>query len=143
MVNNYLANQIAILKAVNERIDSVLANIEEELYAELQDNELITARRLQKVSPRAAGTLVGVVIEGHLQKVASAHSIKVTKKNPTIADLNDLLKQASVIDMFEWRKISSFADVRNCCAHKTDSEPKKDQVEQLIQGAEWLVKNVF
>jgi hypothetical protein len=136
-------NQLAILNAIEDRIDSVLANIEGELYAELQDNEVVIARKLLKISPRAAGALVGVVIEGHLQKVADSHGIKIAKKNPTIADLNDPLKAASVIDTAGWRKISFLADLRNLCSHKKDSEPSKEQVEELIGGAEWLTKNVF
>ena len=77
-------NQITILKAIDERVDSVLGNIGAELYAELQDSEVVVARELVKVSLRAAGALLGVVIEGHLQKVASAHGVKVAKKNPTM-----------------------------------------------------------
>jgi len=136
-------NQLTILKAIGERVDSVLANIEGELYAELQDSEVVVARQLAKVSLRAAGALVGVVIEGHLQKIASAHGVKLAMKNPTIADLNDPLKAASIIDTPGWRKISFLADLRNLCSHKKDAEPTKEQVEELIQGAEWLTKNVF
>lgn len=136
-------NQLTILNSIGERVDSVLGNIEGELYAELQDSEVAVARQLAKVSLRAAGALVGVVIEGHLQKVAQAHDLKIPKKNPTIADLNDPLKAASVIDTPAWRKISFLADLRNLCAHKKDAEPTKEQVEDLIQGAEWLTKNVF
>lgn len=136
-------NQLTILNAVEVRVDSVLANIEGELYAELQDNEVAVARQLLKVSPRAAGALIGVLIEGHLQKVADSHSIKIAKKNPTIADLNDPLKAASVLDTASWRKISFLADLRNLCSHKKDADPTKEQVDELIAGAEWLTKNVF
>jgi hypothetical protein len=136
-------NQLTIFRSILERVDSVLANIETELYAELQDNEVEVARRLTKVNLRAAGALVGVVIEGHLQKVASAHAVIIKKKNPTISDLNEPLKAASVIDVPTWRKISYFADLRNLCSHKKDVEPTKAQVDELIQGAEWLTKNVF
>jgi hypothetical protein len=136
-------NQLTILNAIKGRVDSVLANIEGELYAELQDNEVASARQLMKISPRAAGALIGVVIEGHLQKVAVAHGLKIAKKNPTIADLNDPLKAASVIDTPAWRKISFLADLRNLCSHKKDVEPTKEQVEELIHGAEWMTKNVF
>jgi len=136
-------NQITILKAIGERIDSVLSNIEGELYAEIQDGEIAVARQLSKVSLRAAGALVGVLIEGHLQKVAIAHGVKIAKKNPTIADLNDPLKAASVMDTPAWRKISFLADIRNLCSHKKDAEPTKEQVDELIQGAEWLTKSVF
>jgi hypothetical protein len=48
-----------------------------------------------------------------------------------------------VIDTPVWRKISFLADLRNLCSHKKDAEPTKEQVEELIQGAEWLTKNVF
>jgi len=98
---------------------------------------------LAKISLRAAGAVVGVVIEGHLQKVASAHGIKIAKKHPTIADLNATLKAASIVDTAAWRKISYLADLRNLCSHKKDAEPTKPQIEELIQGAEWLTKNVF
>ena len=136
-------NQLTIFKAIGERTGSILGNIEEELYAELQDSEIIVARRLAKVNLRAAGALVGVVIEGHLQKVASAHGVKAAKPNPTIGDLNEPLKATNVIDTATWRKISFLADIRNLCSHKKDVEPTKAQVEELIQGAEWLIKNVF
>ncbi|HEY8158417.1 MAG TPA: hypothetical protein VIF10_06895 [Methylobacter sp.] len=136
-------NQITIFHSINDRVDSVIGNIEGELYAELQDSEIVIARQLAKVSPRAAGALIGVVIEGHLQKAASNHGVKVVKKSPTIADLNDPLKSANVIDTPAWRKISYLGDLRNLCSHKKDVEPTKEQVEELIQGAEWLTKNVF
>lgn len=142
-VLNCFFNQLTILNSLSERIDSVITNIEGELYAELQDNEIVVARQLAKMSLRAAGALVGVVIEGHLQKVAHAHGLKVAKKNPTIADLNEPLKGDGVIDIPTWRKIAYLADIRNVCSHKKDVEPTKEQVEELIQGAEWLTKNVF
>lgn len=136
-------NQLTILKAVADRIDSVVNNIEGELYAELQDSELVVARQLVNASVRAAGALVGVVVEGHLQKVAATHNVKITKKAPTISELNDPLKAASVIDTATWRKISFLGDLRNLCSHKKDTEPTKAQVIELIDGAEWLVKNVL
>lgn len=136
-------NQLTILKAVADRIDSVVNNIEGELYAELQDSEIVIARQLAKISLRAAGALVGVVIEGHLLKVVAAHNLKITKKTPTIADLIEPLKAASVIDTAAWRKITFLSDLRNLCCHKKDSEPTKEQVIELIDGAEWLTKNVF
>lgn len=136
-------NQITIFKAILDNINSVLSDIRGELYSELEDNEIIAARQLIKINLRAAGSLIGVVIEGHLQKIATAHNVSITKKNPTIADLNDPLKNASVIDIPTWRKISFLADIRNLCSHKKDAEPNKEQVEELIQGAEWVTKNIF
>lgn len=142
-VSTCFFNQLTILRSLQDRIDSVLSDIEGELYSELQDGEIAIAKELAKVSVRAAGALLGVLIEGHLQKVALNHAVKVSKKNPTIADLNDPLKSAGVVDTPTWRKISYLADIRNLCSHKKDTEPTAQQLDELIQGAEWLTKNLF
>lgn len=136
-------NQLTIFKSIIDRADSLIGNIEDELYSEIQDSEVAVAKQLLKISSRAAGALAGVIIEGHLQKVANNHAIKFAKKNPTISDLNDPLKSAAVIDTPTWRKITYLADIRNICSHKKDAEPTKEQVQELIDGADWLIKNVF
>lgn len=136
-------NQLTILNALSSRVDSVLANIDTELLSEIQDAELETAKKLSKISLRAAGSLTGVIIEHHLQKLADAHGIKLRKKNPTISDLNDPLKSEGVFDTPTWRKVTYLADIRNICSHKKESEPTKEQVNELIEGANWLVKNTF
>jgi len=104
---------------------------------------LLEFKQLLKISARAAGSLAGVVIENHLQKVTKKHGITIRKKNPTISDLNDPLKNAGVLDTPKWRKVAYFADIRNMCSHKKDVEPTKEQVIELIDGANWLIKNVF
>ena len=135
-------NQIAILSSIVDRIDSVLADIEGHLFADLKDAELATANALLKISPRAAGSLAGVVLEAHLQRVATTHNIKITKKAPTIADLNDPLKQDGVYETATWRKIGYLADLRNLCSHKKDVEPTAAQVVELIEGVNWAVKTI-
>jgi len=142
-VVNCFINQLSIYESLLERIDSTLGDIESEIFIELKDTELQTAKSLIKTSCRAAGALAGVVIENYLQKLAKNHKIKLKKRNPTISDLNDPLKNAGVIDTPTWRKVSYLADVRNLCSHKKESEPTKEQVLELIDGANWLIKSVF
>jgi hypothetical protein len=141
-VKNFM-NQLAIVNSLIGRISSILSNIDIELMADIQDAELETARRLIKVSLRAAGSLTGVIIENHLQKLAKIHKIPLKKKNPTISDLNDPLKNAGIFDTPTWRKVTYLADIRNICSHKKDIEPTKEQVNELIEGANWLIKNTF
>ena len=136
-------NQLSIINSIESRIDSVLSDIEGELLSELQDAELETAKTLIKESIRAAGSLTGVVLENHLQKVIKAHKITMRKKHPTISDLNDPLKKEKVIDTPTWRKIAYLADIRNLCSHKKGSEPTKEQVLELIDGTNWVIKNIF
>lgn len=137
-----VGSQASILAAVRARLPTVLADIEGALAASLEDSTIVAARQLSKVNLRASGALAGVVIEEHLQRVAVAHAIKVTKRAPTIADLNDPLKNGGVYDLAAWRRIQYLADLRNKCVHKKDAEPTALEVADLVNGAEWLVKNI-
>ncbi|RKU13927.1 hypothetical protein C6502_01910 [Candidatus Poribacteria bacterium] len=136
-------NQLNILRSVVKNIETILESIDVQLLSELQDAELETAHQLMKVNLRAAGALAGVVVEHHLQKVASNHGLKIRKKSPTISDLSQLLKSENLIDTPTWRKIGYLADIRNICSHKKEVEPTKEQIAELIDGANWLIKNVF
>jgi hypothetical protein len=136
-------NQYTILLSVIDRIDSVLGDIQTSLFVELQDNELETAKNLLKINLRASGVIAGVVLESYLANVTNNHKLKITKRNPTLSDFNESLKNNDIIDTTVWRKISYLSDIRNICAHKKDIEPTKDQVEELIAGVHWVAKNVF
>lgn len=136
-------NQLSILQSLVVRIDSVLGNISEIIYIEFQESELKTAQELLKVSPRAAGSLAGVILETYLQKIIKTHNVIIPKKHPTIADMNEPLKNNDIIDLTSWRKISYLGDIRNLCSHKKDIEPTKEQVQELIDGVNWAIKNIF
>jgi DNA-binding FrmR family transcriptional regulator len=132
-----------ILASLASRIDSVLQDVTGHLFSELQDKELEAAQQLIKISPRASGALAGVVLERHLQRTFKNHALTTRKKNPTISDLNDPLKQAGVYGVPVWRKIQLLADIRNMCSHQKDDEPTKEQVKELIEGVNSIVKMVF
>jgi hypothetical protein len=138
-----IMNQMQIIASLSSRVDSVLQDVTGHLFAELQDSELIAATKLKKVSLRAAGALAGVVLERHLQRAATNHSISIQKKAPTISDLNDPLKQKGVYDVPVWRKIQLLADIRNLCSHQKAVEPTDEQVEELIAGVNSVIKSVF
>ena len=91
----------------------------------------------------AAGALAGVILEGHLQRVAANHKLTIPKRDPTIADLNDPLKQGGVYDTPTWRKIQFLGDIRNLCSHQKSSEPTKEQVLELIAGVNSVVDTVI
>ncbi len=73
-------NQLQILHSLETRVDSVLSDVQGSLLSELQDKELVTAEELLKINVRAAGSLAGVILENHLQKVMQNHHIPVNKK---------------------------------------------------------------
>lgn len=136
-------NQFQIIKSLETRIDTMLQDVTGHLFAEIQDSELQAAVQLKKISKRAAGALAGVVLERHLQRVAVNHNISISKRNPTIYDLNEPLKGASIYDVPTWRKIQYLGDIRNLCSHQKDTEPTDEQVTELIDGVNAVIKNVF
>jgi len=138
-----LLNQSQILGSLKSRLGTILSDVKGHIRAEIEDEELEIAQKLVVVSHRGAGAIAGVVLEGHLQRVALNHKIKISKKNPTIVDLNDPLKSAGIYDIPIWRKIQHLSDIRNLCDHKKEREPKIEEVEELIAGIASIIKTVF
>ncbi len=136
-------NQLQILNSLETRIDSVLSDVQGSLLAELQDKELATAEKLLEINVRAAGSLAGVILENHLQKVMQNHHIPMAKKNPTISDMNEPLKGNNVYDLAIYRKIQYLGDIRNLCSHKKDREPTEAEVRELISGVNEIIKTIF
>lgn len=136
--------QLQILEAVGKRFESSLFDIKHLVQADVFDNELDVAEELAKKGfTRAAGAVAGVVLEGHLKTVYDNHGIKISKKNPTISDFNDALKNADVLEFSDWRRIQLLGDIRNKCDHKKKVEPKKEEIEELIEGVKKIMKNIF
>jgi hypothetical protein len=140
----HFRQQLAILNSVKERFESSLFDIRQLVQADLFDSELDAAKELSKNKfTRAAGGLAGVVLERHLAQVCDNHSIKITKKAPGIADLNNALKETNIIDVPDWRFIQHLADIRNLCDHDKKSEPTAEQVDDLIAGVMKVTKTLF
>jgi hypothetical protein len=136
--------QLSIIKAAKARFESSLFEIRQLVQADLFDSELEAARELLKNKfLRAAGAIAGVVLEKHLHQVCDDHTIAISKKNPGISDLNELLKTNGVIEIPQWRHITLLADIRNLCDHNKKKEPTTDQIEDLIAGADKVLKTIF
>lgn len=141
---NQFEQQLNILKSIKKRFESSLFDIRQLMQADLFDSEIDAARELNKKKfIRGAGAIVGVVLEKHLAEVLNNHDIKITKKNPSISDLNDKLKSAEVYDTPTWRKIQHLGDIRNLCDHNKEREPKKEEVDDLIIGVDAIIKTIF
>lgn len=139
-----LRTQVLILKAAEKRFESSLFDIRQMVQADIFDSELESSRHLLKHKfLRAAGAIVGVILEKHLAQVCANRNLALRKKNPTIGDFNELLKENAVLDVPEWRRIQRLADIRNLCDHDRQREPKHDEVEELIDGVEKLTKSLF
>lgn len=135
--------QLDILIAAKTKLNSCLLNINELLKADLFDGEMETAEEFNnKGFYRAAGSIAGVVLEKHLRDVCDNHSLKASKKKPTMVDYYTLLKDNSIIDTPNWRNLQFLADIRNKCDHPGD-EPTKEDIADLINGTKKTIKTLF
>jgi hypothetical protein len=136
--------QNSILKAVEKRFESDLYDIQDVLQADIFDSELDAARELSKKGfVRGAGAIAGVVLEKHLGHICSVHGLKSRKKHPSISDFYQLLKENNIIDTPKWRFIQHLGDIRNLCDHSKDRDPTKNDVIELVEGVEKVIKTVF
>lgn len=135
--------QINMVQSCLDTFDSKIFDMQTILQADVFDSEIDSAKHLLKMGfLRAAGAICGVVIEKHFAGVCANRNIAITKKNLTIADYNDKLKDVAY-DTIEWRRIQRLGDLRNLCDHNKDREPTKDEVEELISGTERIIKTIF
>jgi len=140
----HFAQQLAILRAVKARFESSLFEIRSLVQADIFDSEIEAARELAKNGYlRASGAVCGVIIEAHLAEVMRQRGLSSQKKNPSISDYNNTLKDASVVDTPQWRFIQHLADIRNICDHKKSVEPTAPQIQDLIDGVGKIIKTIF
>lgn len=136
--------QLNILKSAKERFESSLFDIKQILQADIFDDELESAKELLKKGfIRGAGAIASVVLEKHLSQVCQNHNIAIRKKDPSINDYNQALKDNDAIDVPTWRFIQHLGDIRNLCDHKKDRDPKSEEVSDLIEGVAKITKTVF
>lgn len=141
LVTKLLKTQIAILAAALEIIDSAAAKLSEFVHATIFDNELDAAKELLKAGHvRAGGAIAGVILEAHLKKICLNRNLSFVNGKATLSTYQQLLQP--FISTANWRKISWCADIRNECCHKGITDPKKEDVSDLIEQVAKLIKVV-
>jgi len=135
--------QVRILESAMSRFNSSIFDLKQMVQADIFDSELDASKELLRNGYiRASGALAGVVLERHLHHVIENHKLKIQKKNPSISDLNGLLKESVTIDTAQWRFIQLLGDLRNKCDHRKETEPTKDEINDLIVGVDKIIKTV-
>lgn len=136
-------SQLAILKSIGDRLDWMALDTEDQAARSLQLAELDTARDLIRISERAAGALAGTVLATYIRKLAATHRIKSRKQEPPLGELADALKEARVLDIPAWSQVTWLAELRTRCLRSEGEAVTKLQVRDLIDGTQWLIRNVF
>lgn len=138
-----MQRQMAILKAAKSCFNRSLMDITSVLQADLFDTELDQASEMAKRGFfRAGGAIAGVVLEKHLAHVCNVYAIKFRKKNPTLSDFSTSLKENDILDIAKWRFVQHLSDLRNLCDHPKEREPTKEDVTDLVEGVDKVIKTV-
>lgn len=136
--------QFHIVMSLESRFKSSLFDIQQLVQADMFDSEVDAARELWKKGfLRAAGAICGVILEKHFAIVLSNHQVTMAKKVPHISDYNEALKNNDIIEIPTWRFIQRLGDLRNLCDHNKDTEPTKDDVDELIKGTDKMLKTLY
>lgn len=140
---NLIIEQISILSSVLDVIDNKIFNIKGEIEYNTFMHELEAASHLLKNNfVRAAGALAGVSLENHLKIVCQNHPEITVNQKDTLSVYNEKLKKAEIIEESIWRKILYLSDIRNKCDHSKKTEPRKDEVQELIDGTKKIISTV-
>lgn len=149
-IKTLFSQQIAILKSCKEILNSKFNNIQYEMFIELNETELDTAKSLLKINLRASGCIAGVVLEKYLKSLLNKYNPNHGKKDNELSlnVINELLKEKAY-DIKTFRNIQYLSDIRNLCDHdKKDSEgktidPTKEDVETLIENTERIMRTIY
>lgn len=128
-----LSIQHGIIASLESRLSSALTDIRSVLQADLFDSELDAANNLlSNGHVRAAGSLAGVVLEGHLKNLCIKYQVQLPKPNSALSDYYQELYKSKIIDNTQRARLEYLGTIRNLCSHKKDREPTKQEVSDLI-----------
>lgn len=88
---------------------------------------------------RAAGCIAAVELERRLKAIAPTPVVS-GRRDPSLEDYNQSAYKANVIDQATWTLITNLAVTRKRCVHVLDREPEHDEVRDLIDGVEGILR---
>jgi hypothetical protein len=135
-------SQLALLKSVSDRLTWDQMDTDDQAERGLQLAFLETARSLMDIDARAAGAMAATVLETFLKKLTAKHLLKFRKQAPPLREYIDALHTAKVLDIPAHSQATWLAEISDRSRAPGES-PTKPQVRDLIDGAHWLITNVF
>ena len=67
----------------------------------------------------------------------------IGKREDGYHDLSMIMQSIDIYDTINWRFIQHLWDIRNLCDHKKQRDPSNDEIEELINGTDKVIKTIF
>jgi hypothetical protein len=139
-----LDGQRSIAKAAPKRVAAERFNARKEISAQVEEDEIIRARRLfEDDLIRASGVIAGVALERRLLTMCETSERDIDyDPNHSIDRLAQSLYDADEIQKTPMKHLKHLGGIRGDCAHP-GKEPNPDDVERLINDAEEYIREGF
>ncbi len=139
-----IMRQMDIIKSFKDVINSKIRDVRQLIENDVFEDELASAKYLLlKGFNRSAGAICGVLLERHLKNMLASKNLSLSKKDPSINDLNAELYRNGVIDATQNKFLLFLGDIRNKCDHDKKSEPTKDEITDLISGTGKVINTYY
>ena len=135
---------IGILQAVKEDIEQgFISTVRQLLTAEVFSNFFEQAEHLLKADYKeAAASLAAAVLENGLRSIAIDNAIQI-KTTDNLSSLNQKLADKAVYNRLMQKKVSVWISVRNSADHGEFDSFDKNDVSDLIEGAQSLLASLM
>lgn len=143
-VIDILDGQRSIAKAAPNRVAAERFNARKEISAQVEEDEIIRARRLfEDDLIRASGVIAGVALERRLLTMCETSERDIDyDPNHSIDRLAQSLYDTGEIRKTPMKHLKHLGGIRGDCAHP-GKEPNPDDVERLINDAEEYIREGF
>lgn len=137
------SNQLAIIKACQNKFESSIYEIRYLTQAEIFDSTVEQAKELLKNwYTRAAWVIVWVVLEQHLKNYCTNKWLPFPKEKGTLWDIMTFMDKSELINKIDYRFLQRLNEIRIICSHDKQEEPEVEKVQELIDGTDKIIRNL-
>jgi len=142
MANDNLTLLINIVKSIPDRIASEKLKAKKTISENIVSDEVQKSKQLlDEGHVRAAGVVAGVALERHLLTLCESSEQEIEFDHMDgITSLAQTLSAANEINDDDQRLLEYLSGVRNKCSHASKEDPKKREVERMLDDTDEFIR---
>ena len=136
--------QCDILEAAAASLTTSLHKFQLFAQRNLFNSELLAAYDLRENGfNRASGVMAGAILKRFFANFVKSRPLALHKKNPSLYDYAQKLKEENIIDTHDWSLILRLGDLYKRCLMVKDAEPENKEIDELFLGVDRIIKTLF